>query len=220
MSEFCTMALCGLTIGLLFGVPVGSVGALVLQRTLSHGFLTGLLTGVGSSVADCAYAAVGAFGLTFISEPLLHWRTPISVVGGLLMIAMGIASLRKQHDDAAVAPHVTASHVATPYANNLGVFLSALAVGITNPAAILGFLFAFSLFGIAGPLGPLRGVALVAGILAGTMCWWLALAGSVAKLRGRCAPGTVRRLERCFAVLVAAIGIGVFIVAAIGLFTH
>ena len=218
MSEFCTMALRGLAIGLLFGVPVGSVGALVLQRTLSRGFLTGLLTGAGSSVADCAYAAVGAFGLTFISEPLLRWRTPISVVGGLLMITMGIASSRKRHDDAAGAPYAEASYVATPYASNVGVFVSALAVGITNPAAILGFLFAFSLFNIAGPLGPMQGTALVAGILIGTMCWWLALAGSVARLRGRWSLGTVSRLEHCFAVLVAAIGISVLIVAAIGVF--
>lgn len=54
----------GICIGLLFGLPVGAVGALTVQRTLAHGPRMGILTGLGSSVADCFYAVVGAFGWT------------------------------------------------------------------------------------------------------------------------------------------------------------
>lgn len=57
----------GILIGLLFGLPFGAVGALTVQRTWSSGVKAGLLTGFGSSVADCAYACIGAFGLTLIS---------------------------------------------------------------------------------------------------------------------------------------------------------
>ncbi|OZG63364.1 lysine transporter LysE [Bifidobacterium lemurum] len=217
MREFCDMLPTGLMIGLLFGVPVGAVGALVVQRTLSRGFLAGLLTGSGSSVADCLYAGVGAFGLTFVSDCLLRWRTPISVVGGLLMAAMGVASLmrRREGEAGSSAGRMRGDSTRT---RDMGMFASALAVGVTNPAAILGFLFAFSCFGIAGPLDLAQGVSLVAGILAGTMLWWLALAGLAAVLRERCTPATVARMERCFAVLVALIGIGIVIAACIGLF--
>ena len=54
----------GILIGLLFGLPVGAIGALTVQRTWSLGAKAGLLTGLGSSVADCSYACVGTFGLT------------------------------------------------------------------------------------------------------------------------------------------------------------
>lgn len=64
----------GIMIGLIFGLPVGAIGALTVQRTWSLGVKAGLLTGLGSSVADCSYACVGTFGLTFISDFLLHLR--------------------------------------------------------------------------------------------------------------------------------------------------
>ena len=48
----------GILIGLLFGVPAGAVGAMTVQRTWSSGVKAGLLTGLGSSVADCFYASV------------------------------------------------------------------------------------------------------------------------------------------------------------------
>lgn len=38
-------------IGLLFGIPVGAVGTLTVQRAYRHGFAAVLKTGLGSSVA-------------------------------------------------------------------------------------------------------------------------------------------------------------------------
>ena len=76
----------GLAIGLLFGLPVGAVGALTVQRTWSAGVRAGLWTGLGSSVADCLYAYVGAFGLTVVSDLLLRWQKAIAVLGGLVYL--------------------------------------------------------------------------------------------------------------------------------------
>lgn len=59
----------GILIGLIFGVPVGAVGTMAVQRTFSNGFTAGL----GSFVADCLYAVCGAFGLTFVSDFLLKY---------------------------------------------------------------------------------------------------------------------------------------------------
>lgn len=69
------MLLKGIAIGLLFGVPAGAVGALTVQRTMERGYQAGLLTGLGSSVVDCFYACIGAFGLTILSEFLLKYQT-------------------------------------------------------------------------------------------------------------------------------------------------
>lgn len=57
-------------------------------------------------------------------------------------------------------------------AGTLKMFLSSFAVGITNPAAILTFLFAFSYFGISAGAGQLQGFMLVCGIFIGTYIWW------------------------------------------------
>ena len=67
-----------------------SLGALTVQRTWEHGIKAGLLTGMGSSIADCIYAAIGAFGLTIISDFLLQYQGAIHLVGGTIVLFMGI----------------------------------------------------------------------------------------------------------------------------------
>ena len=96
------MFLKGILIGLIFGVPAGAVGAMTVQRTWEHGIKAGLLTGMGSSVADCIYAAIGAFGLTIISDFLLQYQTAIHLVGGTIVLFMGIRLLFRKGEAAAI----------------------------------------------------------------------------------------------------------------------
>ncbi len=84
----------GLLVGLVFGVPAGAIGALTIQRSLAHGFLAGLFTGLGSSAADVLYACVGVLGISVVSDFLLAWQTPIRLVGGALITIMGIGIFR------------------------------------------------------------------------------------------------------------------------------
>lgn len=83
----------GILIGILFGLPVGAIGALTVQRTWSLGAKAGLLTGLGSSVADCFYACASAFGLTLISDFLLRFQGIITALGGILILVMGLKSV-------------------------------------------------------------------------------------------------------------------------------
>ena len=144
----------GILIGLIFGVPVGAVGAMTAQRTWEHGIRAGLLTGMGSSVADCIYAGIGAFGLTMISNFLLEYQTVIHLVGGAIVMFMGIRLLLRKGEEAAVSA----------VSGKWKMFLSSFAVGITNPAAILTFLFAFSWFGITEGSTLRNGWLVVAGV--------------------------------------------------------
>ena len=121
-----SLLLKGILIGLLFGVPVGAVGAMTVQRTWEHGVKAGLLTGMGSSIADCIYAAIGAFGLTVVSDFLLKYQTAIHLAGGTIVLFMGIHLLFRK-GEAAEIPAVS---------GRVRMFLSSFAIGITNPAAI------------------------------------------------------------------------------------
>ncbi len=157
----------GILIGLLFGVPVGAVGTMAAQRAFTHGFAAGLKTGLGSSAADCLYAICGAFGLTFVSDFFLKYQTVIHAVGGTLM---GLRLILKKREQTGVEG---------PVGNGIKMFLASFAVGITNPAAILTFLFAFSYFGIMGKTGLVNGIQLVSGVFIGTCIWWCLLSAAV-----------------------------------------
>lgn len=86
----------GILIGRLFGVPIGAVGAMTVSRTLNHGFGAGMVTGLGSSAADCIYAGVGAFGLTLsgvavrFRERAVKHRILLNRIFGSLLILFGI----------------------------------------------------------------------------------------------------------------------------------
>ena len=191
----------GILIGLLFGVPVGAVGAMTVQRTWEHGIRAGLLTGMGSSVADCIYAGIGAFGLTMVSDFLLEYQTAIHLAGGAIVLFLGIRLLLRKGEEAEV-PTVS---------GKWKMFLTSFAVGITNPAAILTFLFAFSWFGIAGESAPGNGWLVVLGVLIGTYLWWGGLSAAVALARKKKRTGCFQKMNRIFGVVLSLFGILVFI---------
>lgn len=185
----------GILIGLIFGVPAGAVGAMTVQRTCSSGFKAGLLTGLGSSAADCLYAAIGAFGLTLISGVLLRHQTAIRLIGGALVLGIGLSLLLRgrRHKAAAIA-----------FRGRAGIFFASFAVGITNPAAILTFLFAFSYFGVAGAVGPAQGCALVCGVFIGTYLWWSFLSFATCAVKKKTGSNGFPYMNRiCGGILVA-----------------
>lgn len=197
----------GILIGIIFGVPAGAVGALCVQRTLQSGMKSGIITGLGSSAADCFYAIVGAFGITVISDFLTRYQIPINIIGGLLILAMGIGTLLKKQ--------VGASDTETK-ANYGAMFLSAFSVGITNPAAVLTFLFAFSYFGIDGKLGAANGIALVAGVLLGTLIWWVTLSAIARRIKVKFGEKGFARLNKVFGLIMIGFGVVVFVRLIIG----
>ena len=131
----------GILIGLLFGVPVGAVGTMTVQRTLHSGVRAGLLTGLGSSVADCIYACIGAFGLTIVSDFLLRYQTAIHLVGGSFILLMGFTVFRRKQDGQKQMEQAE---------RKSSLFLTSFLIGIANPAAILTFLFAFFILASQG----------------------------------------------------------------------
>lgn len=190
----------GILIGLIFGVPAGAVGTMTVQRTWEYGIKAGLLTGMGSSIADCIYAAIGAFGLTIISDFLLQYQMAIHLLGGTIVLFMGIRLLFQKEE--AKTPTVS---------GRLRMFLSSFAVGITNPAAILTFLFAFSWFGIAGDNTKENGWMVVLGVFIGTYLWWGGLTAATALARKKKRADSFQKMNRIFGVILSLFGILVFI---------
>lgn len=192
----------GILIGLLFGMPAGAVGAMTVQRTFHYGIKAGLVTGLGSSVADCVYASVGAFGLTVVSDLLLKYSNVINILGGSLIMVMGLCMIFKRDKGIKGAASFTGGSK---------LFLSSFAVGITNPAAILTFLFAFSWFGITGHAGTTASIQLVCGVFIGTYLWWGVLSAATGILKKRTKENSFRNMNKIFSTILILFGIVVLV---------
>ncbi|MBQ8922331.1 MAG: LysE family transporter [Oscillospiraceae bacterium] len=198
----------GILIGLLVGVPAGAIGALCVQRMLSYGTKSGFITGFASSVVDCFYCAVGIFGITLISDFMTKYESAIMLCGGLLILFMGLSTLRKTPDSV---------EIRTQKPPCVSMLLTAFGVGITNPAAILGFLIVFTYFGIGGNPTVPQGTFLIGGVFIGTTIWWVLLAMLTGALKRKFGENAPARLNRFFGVLMILFSILILSKAALSL---
>lgn len=192
----------GVLIGLLFGLPVGVVGTMTVQRTWSFGFKAGLLTGLGSSFADCLYAIVGAFSITLISEFLLRHQAVIHFLGGGLVFFMGIRLLLKNEKTRTGGVKAI---------SGITMFLSSFVIGITNPAAILTFLFAFSYFEISDVNNLPSGSLLVCGVFIGTYIWWTILSGATYFIKNKTKNKSFLNMNKVFGGILTLFGVIIFV---------
>lgn len=190
----------GLLIGLAIAAPVGPIGLLCIQRTLSRGRCSGVLSGLGAASADALYGGIAGFGLTALAGALLAWRTELQIGGGLFLLYLGWQTGR-------TPPAVEPASASPSRVGLVGDYLSTLALTATNPVTILAFLGIFAGLGLAAEGRDLWAAAqLVLGVFSGSLLWWLLLAGGVGALRGRLTPGVLRWMNRISGGLIAAFG--------------
>lgn len=170
--------------------PVGPIGVLTIRRTLAHGWLAGLITGLGVATADAFYSTIAAFGLTLLADFLISIQMPIRLVGGVFLLYLGIRTLVS----------TPATHAAQAEGRNLvGMYTSALALTATNPMTILAFAGIFVGSGLmmdGGAASPAESVLIVIGVFSGSLLWWLFLSGGVSLLRERFTPEMMRWVNR------------------------
>ncbi|MCO5760953.1 MAG: LysE family transporter [Chromatiaceae bacterium] len=197
----------GMLIGFAIAAPVGPIGLLCIQRTLARGRWSGVLSGLGAASADAVYGCIAGFGLASLAGLLLAWQMELRLVGGLFLLYLGWRTWL-------TPPAAEQARVRPSRAGLLGDYLSTLALTLTNPVTILAFLGIFAGLGLAGGAGDFTAAgALVLGVFAGSLLWWLLLAGGVGLLRGRLSPMGLRWINLASGLLIAGFGIWALLAA-------
>jgi threonine/homoserine/homoserine lactone efflux protein len=166
----------GLVIGFTIAAAVGPISLLTMRRTLAHGQIHGLVSGLGVATADATYAAIAAFGLTAVTELLVSGRVLLGVVGGLIIAILGVRTMRSR-------PGEVARDIAPPGLPS--AFISIYALTMTNPMTILSFAALFTGLGLVVGSSFTDAAALTLGVWAGSALWWLVLTTIVSWARER-----------------------------------
>lgn len=180
------MFLKGLAFGFILAATVGPMWVLCFRRTVAWGALTGFASGMGIAVADGLYGAVAAFGLTAISGFLLGYSFWIGLAGGAFLVYLGVKTLLARPVEA---------RAESSEKSLLAAFLSTLGLTLTNPPTILAFAAIFAGLGLASSADYGAAALIVLGVFLGSAAWWVILAASAAKLRGRLGPNLVRAVN-------------------------
>jgi threonine/homoserine/homoserine lactone efflux protein len=172
LSNFAATLLSGVGIGFSVAAPIGPIGILCIQRTLTSGLAAGLLTGLGAATVHVAYGAVAAAGLDVIAKPWIDAHSvPLGVISAILLLGFAdrtrrttIALDRRSESDGLCLSRA---------------YLSTIIIGLTNPLTPILFFAALQAFASSSS-SPM-----VAGVFLGSASWWIILSGVVAAARTR-----------------------------------
>jgi threonine/homoserine/homoserine lactone efflux protein len=196
----------GFVIGFSIAAPVGPIGILCIQRTLSGGNFQGLVTGLGAATADALYGLIAAFGLTFISNFLVDQSLWFRIIGGLFLCYLGIrAFLRKPQEQTVSLANTT----------NLSAYGTTFFLTLTNPMTILFFAGVFAGLGIVSESIHYASAGLmVIGVFTGSGAWWLLLSGATGIFRNKISEGKLALVNKFSGVVIMVFGVIALISAA------
>ena len=188
----------GLVIGFAIAAPVGPIGLLCIQRTLSSGRRAGLVSGLGAATADAVYGSVAAFGLTAISQALVSQQIWLRLGGGLFLCYLGLRTFLAR---------VAEKPAGAGGRGLVGDYASTFVLTMTNPLTILSFVAVFAGLGLSTGGGYGQAALLVLGVFSGSAAWWLTLSLGVGLLQTHLGPATLRWINRLSGAIIFAFGL-------------
>lgn len=192
----------GVLIGLLASIPLGPIGVIAIQRTLSKSHRSGFVSGLGSAVADTVFAAVALFSLKVVMGFIESHIAFIKVLGGISVVIVGMTIFLKN-------PVVQIKRNRAGKGSNLwSDFLSVFFITLANPAYILIFVALFAALGVSYDASSvnLHSGMMLLGVTAGSSLWWLTLTTMINLLRKRFRPRHLLWINRVSGAVIVILG--------------
>ena len=192
----------GIIVGLGASIPLGPIGVLCIQRTLSKGKWSGFATGMGASISDIIFSAIALLGLSFVNDFLTTYREWVMVFGGAVVTGFGVKIFITN-------PIKQIKRVKEGNHQYIQDFASSFLMTITTPGAIFLIIGMFAFIGIDTgeyEFGLVIAPALM-GVFIGTLGWWFALSTVINMFRNKFRLKQLLITNWIAGVIVMAIGI-------------
>ncbi len=195
-----TLLFRGFIIGLLASIPLGPIGVLCIQRTLSKNHKSGFVSGLGAATADTIFATIAFFSLAVVMGFIETHLTMVKVIGGMCVIIVGMKIFFSN-------PVVQIRRNRAGKTNLWQDYISVFFLTLANPAFILVLLTLFAAFGVSeAVIGEFNGGILVAGVFAGAASWWFLLTFVVSLFRNKFRPRHLLWMNRIAGVVIVVLG--------------
>ncbi|MBP8851143.1 MAG: LysE family transporter [Breznakibacter sp.] len=196
----------GILIGILASIPLGPIGVLCVQRTLSRGRMSGFVSGMGAALSDLVYAAFAVFSLSlvvgFVEDKILY----IQILGVIIMVFMGLriyfsnpaVQLRKQNNQKTKL---------------LQDFISTFLYTIANPLVVFFFVTLFAAFNVVESTHTfLNQIIVIVGVYIGACSWWFILTSVVNLFRSKINLRRLYLINRIAGATIVVLGVVAFTV--------
>lgn len=189
-------------IGVCASIPLGPIAMYVIHQSLSKGHLAGFLTGLAATLVDTIFSIFAVFAFALAENFLDQNEIVILIVGGLVVIGLGAAMTFKD-----------------PFRNiqkcnghnyTLKDFVQAVAMGLSNPGAILVIFTLFAIFNVEVARSDFMVLPILLAIIVGSASYWFFYSMLFAHLRRSFKMITLIWLNRISGVIVMLIGLSLF----------
>ncbi|WP_294751737.1 LysE family translocator [uncultured Exiguobacterium sp.] len=184
----------GFGIGFALAAPVGPIGLLCMQRTLRHGRISGVVSGLGAATADFTYGVLALSGFSLVHS-LLTQATWMQLVGSLFLCYIGWSMFQAS----------SKTSISDTASSRLSAYLSVLLLTLLNPMTITLFLALFARFELTMTNGQDAFLFLI-GIFLGSAAWWIILANITHLLKHQLATPVLRIIQWTSAILISGFG--------------
>ena len=216
----------GLCVGLASSVTVGPVAVLCIQRTLSKGHLSGLMSGLGIACADTLMAILAFSVYALLKSYIDEYNTIIQFCGGIFVVIVGVMIFFKNPVQQIRKNRAGRSALWQDFASMFGFTLANFVVIIPY---ILAFFTMFNIdLALDAPQGAdiaqtasqvgrwMNNILVLVGFLLGAMLWWLALTSTINIFRKGFRPRHMLVINRVAGVVISALGVITLVTVIIG----
>lgn len=190
----------GVVIGLMASIPLGPIGVMCIQRTLSKNQTSGFISGLGAASADLIFAMIAFFSLSFVTSFIENNLNIVKIVGGICVMGVGAMIFLTN-------PVVQIRKNRAGKSNLWQDFLSLFLITLANPTFILIFVALFAAFGISKDATQgLNTLAMVLGVGAGGATWWFTLTFVVNLFRNKFRPRHLLWINRIAGTIIVVLG--------------
>ena len=203
MEDIAYIIMRGVLIGVLISAPMGPIGMLCIQRTLSKGRWPAFFTGVGAAFSDIFYCLLTGLGLSFITDFITSHQLILQIIGSLVIIIYGIYLLKSN----------PTRDLKTPTEKNNKLFKnigSGFLLTLSNPLILFFIISLFARFNFLN--SEYRFYHYIIGfisIFGGALLWWYFITFSVNKVRSHFNMRSLWLLNRIVAtilIIMAVVG--------------
>ena len=199
----------GLMVGVMASVPPGPTCILTLQRNLSKGLRSGVLTGMGVATCDTLYSSIAFFSLAFVTAFIESHMLLIKGIAGFCITFFGVniflsnpaVQIRRNHNQAGKGGWQD--------------YLSGFLLGLSNPTYILAHIALIATVQAMGFSNPdasaIANAPMIIGVFGGCMAWWTLLALLMKLVRKNFRPRHMLWINRISGTIITLIGLALIV---------
>ena len=195
----------GILVGIAVSVPLGPIGVMIVQRTLTRGHLAGFFSGVGAAISALLYALISGISFSLVIDFIDLHRVWLQVIGGSVFLAFGVYTFMQN----------PIRQIRQPRKSNTNYWqdvVTTFLLTVSNPLAVFSFVVIFTSFDVFSEIHENHLILYVlVGVFCGAIMWWMFLTLLVGLFRRYINIRHLWWINKISGVAIALIAVGIIL---------